>query len=84
MGTVGPRLAAGLVACSVLLAGCGGSPAPKPLPAPRPSSSPSPTTTPAAAPAMPEAAKAKTRAGAIAFARHYVELINYATDPRRP
>jgi hypothetical protein len=27
---------------------------------------------------MPAAAKAKTKAGAIAFARHYIELINHA------
>ena len=76
MRTVWPRLttglAAGLVAAGLLLSGCGGdSPEPKPLPKDSKSSpSASPSATP---PEMPAAAKKKTKAGAIAFVRHYVE-----------
>src|SRR6188472_1118800 len=58
----------------LLLAGCGGSPEPKPPPKTEPSTSPSPSATP---PVMPAAAKEKTKAGAIAFVRHYIGLINY-------
>jgi len=82
MRTVWPRLttglAAGLVATGLLLSGCGGdSPEPKPLPKESKSSpSASPSATP---PEMPVAAKKKTRAGAIAFVRHYVAVLNYAT-----
>jgi hypothetical protein len=81
MRTVWPglvaKLAAVLVAAGLLLSGCGSdSPEPKPLPkdsksSPSASSSPTP-------PVMPAAAKKKTKAGAIAFARHYVGLINHA------
>jgi hypothetical protein len=77
MRTLGPQLAAGLLAVGVLIGGCGGSPEPSPLPKPSKSSSPSASATPTP-PVMPEAAKAKTKAGAIAFARHYVDLINHA------
>ena len=41
-----------------------------------PSASPSPTP-----PAMPAAAKKKTKAGAIAFVRHFVEAMKYAGEP---
>ena len=87
MRTVWPRLttglAAGLVAAGLLLSGCGGdSPEPKPLPKDSKSSpSASPSATP---PEMPAAAKKKTKAGAIAFVRHYVELINYAGRSGEP
>jgi hypothetical protein len=70
----------GLVAAvlaGLLASGCGGSPEPGPLPAPEKSSTPSASATPAP-PVMPKAAKAKTRAGAEAFVRHYVQLVNYA------
>jgi hypothetical protein len=80
MRTVGPRLAAGLIAAGLVLAGCGGSAEPKSLPAP--TKSPSPSASPSAAPTapvLPEAAKAKTKAGAEAFVRHYVQVLNYAT-----
>lgn len=60
----------------LVLAGCGGDPKAEPSPTPStPVTSPvSSTPTP---PAMPDAAKANTKAGAIAFVRHYIELINY-------
>jgi len=77
MRTVWPRWVAGLAAAGLLLSGCGGdSPEPKPLPKESKSSpSSSPTPTP---PVMPAVAKKKTKAGAVAFARHYVHLINHA------
>jgi hypothetical protein len=61
----------------LLLAGCGGDPTAEPSPTP---STPvtSPVSTTPTPPAMPDAAKANTKAGAIAFVRHYIELINYA------
>jgi hypothetical protein len=60
-----------------VLAGCGGDGKPTSDPAPSPAS-PSSSPTPTGAPTMPAAATAHTKAGAIAFARHYVDLINYA------
>jgi hypothetical protein len=61
----------------LVLAGCGGDPTADPSPTP---STPvtSPVSTTPTPPAMPDAAKANTKAGAIAFVRHYIELINYA------
>jgi len=61
----------------LLLAGCGGDPKadPSPSTSPTPSASSTPTSS---APAMPDAAKANTKAGAIAFVKYYVGLINYA------
>jgi hypothetical protein len=81
MRTVWPRRVAGwiagLAAAGLLLSGCGGdSPEPKPLPKDSKSSpSASPSSSP---PAMPAAAKKRTKAGSIAFVRHYVMLINVA------
>ena len=81
MRTVWPRWVAGLAAAGLLLSGCGGSPEPKPLPKESKSSpSESPSATP---PVMPAAAKKKTKAGAEAFVRHYVRVINYAGRDRR-
>lgn len=63
-----------IAACT--LAGCGGTTDAGPPPSPSASpiaSSPSPT-----APALPDAARANTKAGAVAFVRHYVDLINHA------
>lgn len=61
------------------LASCGGNPEPKPLPKPAPSVSTTPTPSPSApAPALPEAAKPDSKVGAIAFAQHYIALINHA------
>jgi hypothetical protein len=62
-------------ALMLLLAGCGGNPKADPPPSTSPTPSVSATPSP---PALPEAAKANTRAGAIAFVRHYIELVNYA------
>ncbi len=56
----------------LLLAGCGGSPEPKPPPKAEPSASPSASASPTP-PVMPAAAKEKTKAGADAFTRHFVE-----------
>lgn len=79
MRALGPRLAAGVIAASLLLGGCGPNPAPRSLPKPSTSPSPSSSTAPAATPpVLPAAARLKTKAGAIAFARHYVDLINFA------
>lgn len=85
MRTVGPRLAAGLVAAGLVLSGCGGSPEPSPAPKPTTSTSPSPSATPSP-PALPEAAKAK--AGAEAMVRHFLTALNYSgrtgnTEPLR-
>jgi Family of unknown function (DUF6318) len=59
------------------LAGCGGDPKTDPSPAPStPVTSPASTTP--SPPAMPDAARANTRAGAIAFVRHYIDVFNHA------
>lgn len=63
------------VACGLLLlSGCGTTDDPKPSP----TSSPTPTRTTPPVPVLPEAAKANTKAGAEAFVRHYVDLLNLA------
>ena len=87
MRTVWPRWVAGLIAVGLLLSGCGGdSPEPKPLPKESKSSpSASPSATP---PVMPAAAKKKTKAGAVAVARTFLDALNFAgatgdTDPLR-
>jgi hypothetical protein len=60
----------------LVVAGCGGDPKADPTTTPSsPSTSVTPTATP---PVMPEAAKANTKAGAVAFVKHYIDLINYA------
>ena len=58
-------------------AGCGGS-NPSPSPSPTPQPSPTATATGKVAPPLPPAATAHTKAGAIAFVRHYVAMFNYA------
>jgi hypothetical protein len=67
----------GAIALFLALSSCGGDPKADPTPTPS-----SPVTTPVsttpAPPVMPDAAKANTKAGAIAFVRYYVELINHA------
>ncbi|WP_148046635.1 DUF6318 family protein [Nocardioides pocheonensis] len=70
----------GAVVLLFALSGCGGDPKADPPPSPSPSTSPVSTTPSARAsvPVMPEAAKENTKAGAIAFAEHYVDLINQA------
>lgn len=69
-----------LVAVLLMLTGCGGGdPKADPSPSPSPSSPvTSPVNTTRSAPVMPEAAKAETKAGAIAFVNHYFDLINFA------
>jgi hypothetical protein len=67
----------GAVVLLLVLAGCGGDPKADPTTTPStPATSPASTTP--SPPVMPEAAKANTKAGAVAFVRYYVELINYA------
>jgi hypothetical protein len=72
LGTIGAMLV-------LALAGCGGDSKADPSASSSPSA---PVTSPASTtptpPAMPAAAKADTKAGAIAFVRHYIDLINYA------
>ena len=72
---VPPALLTVLVLPALTLAGCGGSSGDDPSPSPTVSTTTSASPT---APALPEAAMANTKAGAVAFARHYIELINYA------
>jgi hypothetical protein len=63
----------------LVVAGCGGDPQASPTPTPSLSTA-SPVSTTPSPPAMPDAARANTKAGAIAFVRHYIDLINYAQD----
>src|SRR5688500_10761674 len=65
-----------VVAAGLVLAGCGGSPEPDPLP--KSSTSEAPSASPSAPPVMPAAAKEKTKAGAIAFARGFLNTLNYS------
>lgn len=78
-----PLLIASTALTAALIAGCGEND-----PAPRPSPTPSPTasSTGRVAPPLPPAATAHTKAGAIAFVRHYIDLINYtqATGDTKP
>ena len=62
------------VVLALAVAGCGGDPKADPSPTP----STSPVSTSPSAPGMPQAAKENTKAGAIAFARHLVVLVNYS------
>ena len=61
------------VAASLLLAGCG-SADPK---EPKPTAAVSATAT---VPAMPPEAKEDSKAGAIAFVKHYIDVFNYASN----
>jgi len=61
----------------LVVAGCGGDPQASPAPTPSTPAA-SPVSTTPSPPVMPEAAKANTKAGAIAFVRHYIDLINEA------
>ena len=74
------RLAASLAAASLLgsaLSGCGGNPEPSPMPAPSSSTTPSASATPTP-PVMPAAARKKTKQGAIAYAKSFIQTLNYA------
>ncbi|MGY2873811.1 hypothetical protein ACVW00_001001 [Marmoricola sp. URHA0025 HA25] len=66
-----------VVAVLLVVTGCGADPKADPSPAP---STPvtSPVSTTPSAPVLPEEAKANTKAGAVAFVKYYVELINHA------
>lgn len=82
-------------ACLALLLGlagglsaCGGSAEPSTMPSSSGSTTPSASPTGPVEPVLPEAAKANTKAGAVAFVKHYVALLNYAqstgkVDPAR-
>ncbi len=76
-----PGWLAGVVVSALLLTGCSGDePAAEP-PRPRAPTSPVTTTSPTPAPPeLPAAARRNTKAGAIAFAHHYIELINFAAN----
>lgn len=67
-----------LVGAVFATAACGGDPSSSPSPSPSVSPSPSPSSTAPTPPPLPDAARKDTKAGAVAFVRHYVELINYA------
>jgi hypothetical protein len=68
-----------LVLVGGLLAGCGGGADDPPSAGPSPSSTPTPTASaPPSAPVLPEAAKANTKAGAVAFVKFYVAAFNHA------
>jgi hypothetical protein len=65
----------GVAVLALALSSCGGEPKADPSPT---RSVTTPVSTTPTAPVMPDAAKANTKAGAIAFVRHYVDLVNYA------
>lgn len=79
-GSCMPRLLLGAAALALVLAGCGGDPESTPSPEvtlttpvdASPSASPAPT--------LPAAAQANTKAGAIAFVKHYVGVQNSASS----
>jgi len=76
------RTAAALVVVPLFaLASCGGDPHKPPpyTPSPTPTESTSPTPTGPVAPTLPTAAKKHTRAGAEAYVRYYVDVLNHAT-----
>ncbi|GAB2990560.1 DUF6318 family protein [Nocardioides montaniterrae] len=68
-----------LVAAALLtLTACGSDPAPPPASPSSSSTSPSPTNTAPVEPQMPGAATVDSKAGAIAFAKYYWQVVNYA------
>lgn len=71
-----PRFVVGALALVFALAGCGGDPVADPSPTPSTPVSTAPTVSPA--PTMPAEALANTKAGAVAFVRHYIDLLNFA------
>jgi hypothetical protein len=73
-----PRLAVVAALALLLVAGCGGDPKPKSLPSPSVSPSPSASAS-ATPPAVPELARQNSRAGAVAFVKHYVSVLNFVT-----
>ncbi|WP_367303707.1 DUF6318 family protein [Nocardioides panacis] len=73
------RLAAVLVALAAAVSGCTDSAKPQPLPSTSaaPSVSPSASTSPTA-PVLPEEARGTSAASAKAFARFYIDTVNFA------
>jgi Family of unknown function (DUF6318) len=75
---------AGIVAGALLAAGCSADePVAEPQPPPAPKTSPVTTASPTPVPlppppALPAVARENTKAGAVAFAQHYVDLVNHA------
>jgi hypothetical protein len=67
----------GALAVMLALASCGGDPKADPTPTPS-SPATTPVSTTPAPPVMPEAAKANTKAGAVAFVRYYIAAFNHA------
>jgi hypothetical protein len=75
-------LAGGVVA-ALLLAGCSGDePAAEPPPLKAPTTSPVATESPTTPepPVLPAAARENTKAGAVAFAHHYIDVVNYVRN----
>ena len=68
-------LPAALLVLGCALSGCGAT---DPAASDPPSVSPSASPTGPTVPALPSAAREHTKAGAIAFVRHYIDQINYA------
>ncbi len=81
------RTAAALVVVPLFaLASCSGDPHKPPpyTPSPTPTASTSPTPTGPVAPTLPAAAKKHTRAGAEAYVRYYVDVLNFASLNGQP
>jgi hypothetical protein len=80
----GLRWLAGVSAGTLLLAGCSGEEPEAAPPDPRtPSTTPVATATASPAPAPPElpaAARRPTKAGAVAFAHHYIDSMNHVAE----
>lgn len=72
------RLTMALLIGLLTLAGCGGDPSATPSPDASTTASATPSPTAEPAPEMPAAATKRTKAGAIAFVRHYITLSNRA------
>lgn len=77
-GTVGARGLFGVTCAFLLLAGCGTTDPGEPQ-TPGPTISIEPTETPLTSPPkLPEAAKGTDETAAIAFAKHYIDVLSYA------
>jgi hypothetical protein len=66
-----------LAACLIALTGCGNDPSPAPVD-PTTTATSAPTQAGPVEPTLPPAASAQTKAGAIAFAKYYWDVANYA------